>query len=223
MKPDTNQMLKALLARAGDGDDASQDMPDSLKLEALLMCALEGDESTLPFIRELFEILPSMGDIFGAEQAEQLVVRALAGKNIVQREVTERKMKQLREELGGPNPQPLERLLIERVVLCWLHAHFADVQYGLAASISKIERGDYLQRQQDRTQRRYLAAIKCLETVRRLALPIKLDVTVAGALESQSRPACRRPVEVGHKGSFGSGHNSVHRKTANRNGRVRSQ
>jgi hypothetical protein len=203
--------LKDLLARAGEGDDAGQDMPDSVKLQALLVCAATGDESALPFIRELLDILPSMGDTFGVQLAEQQIVSAIAGKNIVQREAIERKLKQLRDDLSGPNPQPLERLLIERVVLCWLHAHYADLQYGLAASISTSERGDYLQRQQDRAQRRYLAAIKCLDTVRRLALPFKVDVTVAGTVKSQPRPTCRRPVEAGRAGTSGFGHESVPR------------
>jgi hypothetical protein len=183
--------LKALLERAGEGDDASQVLSDPQKLEAILMCAAEGDESALPFIREFFDILPSMGDTLGAQQAEQLVMRALVGKNIVQREALERKLKQLRDELGGPNPQPLERLLVERVVLCWLHVHFAEVQFGLVSSISKIERDDYLQRQLDRTQGRYLAAIKCLETVRRLALPIKVDPTARTVERADCGTTCR--------------------------------
>jgi hypothetical protein len=220
VKPDPSKMLKlkALLARSGDGDDSSQDMPHPLELGALLMRAAKGDESTLPFIRELLDLYPSMGDKYGAEQAEQLVVNAISGKNTVQREALDRKRKQLRDELlGGPNPQPLERLLVERVVLCWLHAHFADVQYGLAASISRIEQGDYLQRQQDRAQWRYLAAIKCLATVRRLALPVKLDVTVAGAVESQARAACRRPVEAGPAGTSEFGHDPVTRNSVHNN------
>jgi len=216
VKPDPSQMLKLkdLLARAGEGDDASQDLSDPQKLEALLMCAVEGDETTLPFIRELFDILPSMGDTFGAQQAQHLVMHALAGKNIVQREALERKLEQLRDELGGPNPQPLERLLVERVVLCWLHVHYAEVQFGLASSISKIEREDYLQRQLDRTQGRYLTAIKCLETVRRLAIPIKVDVTVAGTAESAATgtTCSRRPDSPSGRASVSRG---AHRRCVN--------
>lgn len=74
----------------------------------------------------------------------------------------------------------------------------ADYQYGSANDIT-LEHGDYLQRQQDRAQRRYLAAIKCLATVRRLALPIKLDVNVSGTAQSNpAGPTCRRLVERLH-------------------------
>jgi hypothetical protein len=41
-------------------------------------------------------------------------------------------------------------------------------------------------------------------------LPIKVDVTVAGAVESQPKPACRRTVEADHAVASGSGHASVH-------------
>jgi hypothetical protein len=211
--------LKDLLARAGEGDDAGQYLSDPQKLEALLVCAVTGDESALPFIRELLDILPSMGDVFGAKQAEQQILSAIAGKNIVQREALERKLEQMRDELSGQNPQPLERLLIERVVLCWLHSHYADLQYGLAASISTSERSDYLQRQLDRAQRRYLAAIRCLANVRRLALPIKVDVALEGEVGTHPRPACRGPVEVGHGVALGSGRSTVPLEAVN--GRAR--
>lgn len=173
---------------------------DRSLLENVIRRACEGDESMLPAIRMMLDELPNGSRVLGgdlAQEAAQALISAATGKNLVQREALFRKMEELRSELAGPNPQPLERLLIERIVVCWLHAYYADVKYGQAGSVMP-EHGDYLQRQQDRAQRRYLAAIKCLHTVRRLALPIKVDVTVAGAVESQPKPACRRTVEADH-------------------------
>jgi hypothetical protein len=144
-------------------------------------------------------------------------VRAITDKNIAHREAINLKLTELRRELGGTSPHPLERLLVERVVLCWLHVHHADVQCAYATSVT-LEYGDYLQRQQERAQRRYLAAIKCLATVRRLALPIKVAVTVEGAVESQPRPACRRPVDEGHSEGLPSGGRMIAPKTVNRVG-----
>lgn len=190
---------------------------DRSLLEDLIKRASEGDESTLPGIRMMLDILPNgarilEGDL--AHEAAQALIRAVTGSNLVQKEAICRKMEQIRSELSGPNSSPVERLLVDRVVLCWLHVHHADVQYAYATNVT-LEYGDYLQRQQERAQRRYLAAIKSLATVRRLVMPIKVDVTVAGA-ENQTRPACRRPVEDGHTGATGSGQSIVRRKTVKR-------
>ena len=55
--------------------------------------------------------------------------------------------------------------------------------YANATTIT-LEQVEYLQRQQDRTQRRYLVAIKSLATVRRLLSPTRLDVRLAATLEA---------------------------------------
>ncbi len=169
---------------------------DRAGLEKLLARADGGDESAAPEIRDLLDKAPELVQPLGgdlARTAERALVRAIVGTNIGLREALYRKMELMRRELAGPSPQPLERLLVERVVLCWLHAYHADCQYGQAGGVT-LDYGQYLQRQQDRAQRRYLAAIKCLATVRGLALPIKLDVTVGGTVETtSSRATCRRP------------------------------
>jgi len=50
-----------------------------------------------------------------------------------------------------------------------------------------IERIDYNQRRQDRSHRRFLAAVKTLATVRRLALPIRVDVNLATMVNTNLR------------------------------------
>jgi hypothetical protein len=171
---------------------------DPSLLEDIIKRASEGDESTLPAIRMMLDEVPNGSRLLGgdlAHEAAQALIRAVTGTNVVQREALCRKMDELRSELTGPNPQPLEQLLVDRVVLCWLHVHYADVQYAYAMSVT-LAIGDYLQRQQDRAQKRYLAAIRCLAAVRRLALPIKVDVTMAGTVESPTTGStCRRRPE----------------------------
>lgn len=155
-------------------------------LQSLLRRASDGDEAAVPAIREILHTLPEAVQWFGADlahEAEQALIHEITCGNIAQREALLHKLAQLRSELAGANPHPLERLLVDRVVLCWLHAYQAELQYGLAENVPD-DLADCLQQQLDRTQRRLLAAIKCLATVRRLALPIKLDVAVAGVVET---------------------------------------
>ena len=83
-------------------------------------------------------------------------------------EALTRKAAALTLELAGPCPTMLERLLVDRVVTGWLQLHYCDL---LAAQAPTSRQSDYLQRSQERAQRRYLSAIRSLATVRRLLLP----------------------------------------------------
>ena len=61
-------------------------------------------------------------EMFGnlAAGAQEFAVDVVAQTNLAIKEATPRKMAALRAELEGPDPGPIERLLVERVVFCWL-------------------------------------------------------------------------------------------------------
>jgi hypothetical protein len=148
-----------------------------------------GDLSTLPVLEKLLLERPAAVDALGgdlAERAERAMVQALAGDDLGCREALTRKLALLRAELAGPNPTPVERLLAERVVACWLQVHDADFRYGQATSLSP-EWGEYYQRRMNHAHKRYLSALKTLALVRKLAVPVlqlniaKRQVNVAGA------------------------------------------
>jgi hypothetical protein len=109
------------------------------------------------------------GDL--AYQAQRSFIEAAAGDNLVLQEALTRKLELLRNDLAGPSPTPVEKLLVERVVACWLQVHDADIRYAQARDLS-IRWPEYYQRRMDRAHRRYLSALKTLATVRRLALPV---------------------------------------------------
>jgi hypothetical protein len=98
-------------------------------------------------------------------------------------EALSRQVAAMRSELGGPSPSPLEALLADRVIACWLQLHLAERR--LAHRFDQDEAPswallDHYQNWLDRSQRRYLAAIKTLATVRRLQVPILIgQVNVA--------------------------------------------
>ena len=90
------------------------------------------------------------------------------------------KVDALRAELAGQAPTALERLLAERIAVCWLHLHHLELVYAGKDSMS-LELGAYYQRSLSAAQKRYLSAIKTLATVRRLALPVLIgQVKIAG-------------------------------------------
>ena len=106
------------------------------------------------------------------------LIQAIAGKNEVVAEAIGRRAADLRRELAGSEPTPLERLLVSRIVACWLALHYAEAWYAQNLGKLTMEQGEYHQRTIDRAQKRYLAAIKALAQVRRL-LTSTVQVNIA--------------------------------------------
>jgi hypothetical protein len=156
------------------------------ELRSLLERAQRGDEKTLPVLRELLKqphLIESCGNL--ASHAENTLIRAFSGKDLAVKEGVYQKLQSIRAELCGPSPTPLERLLAERIALCWLHVHHLEYQYAGRESMS-LDLGMYFQKSIDRAHKPYLSAIKTLAVVRKLALPVlqvniaKKQVNVAG-------------------------------------------
>jgi hypothetical protein len=104
---------------------------------------------------------------------------------VILREALTRKLATLKEELAGGTP--LERLLVERLVSCWLNVYHIDALYATRMNDLTWAESDYFQRRQERAHRQYLSAIRTLAEVRRLlapALQVNIgtqQVTVANA------------------------------------------
>jgi len=139
-------------------------------------------------LRQFLETRPELWNAIGdlAEQAKLSAMHLLTSGNAVLHEALSRKLTELRAELAGTTPSVLERLLVERVLICWLFVHHADMVAARRTDVSPAQ-AEYHQRRQDHAQRRYLAAIRTLACVRRLPLPaIQVNigaqqVNVAGA------------------------------------------
>ena len=153
--------------------------PKDLKeYDTLMERTKRGDETTLPVLREMLTE-PLIVEIWGnmAAYAERSLIRKLSGNDLAIREGLHRKMESLRAELAGPTPSPLERLLVERIVVCWLHLYRLETIYVDKESES-LHLGAYYQRSVSAAHRRFLSAIKTLVVVRKLALP-ELRVNIA--------------------------------------------
>jgi hypothetical protein len=155
-------------------------IPGGDELRRLVNRAQAGDAAVLSTLRRLLGN-PEAVDMLGgnlATQAQSQLIKKFADKNLLFAEAIPRKLDQLRQELAGPNPSALERLLVERIVSCWLFLHHLETIYGSAAGSLSLDQGNYYQRSIGRAQKNYLAAIKALATIRRLTLPA-LQVNIA--------------------------------------------
>jgi hypothetical protein len=111
---------------------------------------------------------------------ERTLVAAAAGEDLAFKEALTRKLHNLRTELSGPAPTPVERLLVERIVTCWLQLQYVDVRFAQAKDLSPSQ-ADFHQRRINHAHKRFLSAVKTLATVRRLAVPVLIgQVNVAG-------------------------------------------
>jgi hypothetical protein len=175
------------------------------QLQELVLKAQQGDRSVLPQLQEVLDANPKLWQAHGdlALQAQAMWLQLMAPRDLLFRESVQRKLEELRAELSGPSPSPLEKLLVERVVACSLQCHMADC---LAAQISEqqppIPLRQELRRRQESSQRRYLASIKQLATVRKLLNPglspfeLAMRPVAEGNPEVRGRPASAPPSGV---------------------------
>jgi len=124
-------------------------------------------------------------------QALESLLKAFFGPDaLLTHEAQRRQCAALRRELEGPAPTPIERLLVSRIVLCWLHLYCVEAIYGHAVEQGlSIAQHDFHQRRLSLVQSRYLAAIRTLAQVRRLPVP-NVQVNIA---EQQLNVAAMTP------------------------------
>lgn len=142
------------------------------EIRDLLTRAANGDTTTVVAIRKLLEKPDNIEQLGGnlARCAQRSFVDAICGKDITVREAVNAKLTAMRKELLGENSTPVEVLLVERIVACWLQVQDAEIRTAQRKEAS-FKQADFDQRRMDATNKRYLAAIKALALVRKLAVP----------------------------------------------------
>lgn len=159
----------------GDAEDVEERLG---RLKTLAEQAKRGDRGAVPALRKVFDAIPGLWQWHGdlATQVEEAWMAAFIKQDEHLRECVSRRLKQLRREVGGPTPGPLERLLVERVAACWLVLHLSELAYAQKMRDGvPWEASHHWQKMLDRLQRRYLAAIRTLALVRRLEVPVVLE------------------------------------------------
>lgn len=113
-----------------------------------------------------------------AALALDTLITAASGRDLVAKAAFERKAAAQQQEIEGLAPTPLERLLAERIVLCWLHLHYVETLFAQNMKTANLTTKEYYQRRIDRAHARYLSSIRTLAQVRRLQRPT-LQVNIA--------------------------------------------
>jgi hypothetical protein len=159
-------------------------VPVADELRELLARAQAGDSSALAPLRDYVEragLWQQMGDL--SWHAEEALLDAAAGTDPLAKEAMRCHLAQLRDELTRQTVTPLERLLVNRLVLCWAAAHVADVA-AQEKDRGADTQGPHFQRRQDAAHKRLLSAAKQLALVtkllRRAPSPIQVSAALAG-------------------------------------------
>ena len=165
------------------------------RLEGLVSRALRGDREVLPALRDALDRHPALarqaGDL--AARAEDAWLDLLAGQDLFTAEAVRRRLAALRAELAGPQPQPLERLVVDRIAACFLQLQYADVTYAQArdpgASVAALRE---MHRRQEGAERRYQAALRQLAVIRKLLRPALSPLQLALGTTSETAVPKRR-------------------------------
>jgi len=163
--------------------DSSEELQDAIDR------AQDGNRSALPIIREHLASRP--GNYWQLVEYSRVVqntqVKSYTGEGLYVHEVMYEVIERLRSDLGGEDASPLESLLIERIISCYLHVNFAE--NACAETIGageRLEVVEYKQKRLDRAHKRYLAAVKALAQIRKMGPAIQINIArkqlnVAGA------------------------------------------
>jgi hypothetical protein len=159
------------------------------KRQKLIERAAKGDRSCLPEIRALLTEDPEFLEDVGspARWFQGIILKKLDKQHLLVGEAVRQKLDKLRSELEGPNPTPIERLLAERVCLCWFIMYYYETNYATAEDLL-ISQADYHQRKIDKAHARFLSALRTLAQVRKLALPA-LQVNIARNQVNVTQPS----------------------------------
>ena len=136
------------------------------RLERLNKRANSGDTKALAeleaFLRKHPDVLAAAGDL--AKHAEKAWIDLVVGSDSFTRVAVTSQFEQLKRELAGPGPSPLEKLLVDHVAV----THLAERQAELtAAQIGRsLQQAAFRLKKAESAQKRFLAATKLLANLR---------------------------------------------------------
>jgi hypothetical protein len=149
-------------------------------LEDVVRQAQQGDRTALPAIRLILDKSPVLWEEASrlASQVERRWLQVLSGTDLLTQEVLVRQVAEMKSQLAGLSPSPLEQLLVDQIIVCWLQVQQAELR-----SADRLSKNGYVlsnaeENRLDKVNRRFLTAVKSLAQVRKLLTP-KVQLNIA--------------------------------------------
>ncbi len=144
-----------------------------------ILAANSGDRKAIAELREELAgpNANALIDVFGdmAYQVVETILAAMFGDETGYKICVREKLRRMRVEFGWRESSALERVLIERIVATWLHLQNAELICNQAKSCP-LPQATYYEQRIDWAHRRHLSAVKMLATVRKMALPMQVEI-----------------------------------------------
>jgi len=99
--------------------------------------------------------------------AERAWVHAASGSDLHAHEAFMRTLGEVKADLGIHGATPLEKLLIDRIALCWFQVYYCDIAASKTDGVT-TKQAEFTLKRQGAGQRRFLMAVGALATLRRL-------------------------------------------------------
>lgn len=150
------------------------------ELTTLLRQAQAGDRRVLPALKMHMDAHPEywvqQGNL--SREIRDLLITQLSVGDLARQEAITRWCAAQFQALAGPTPSPLEALLVDEILTCWL-----DLDRWRLTSVALDKaptRGDEqaVQRRVDAAHQRFLKAVKTLAQIRKLGVPV-VQINVA--------------------------------------------
>lgn len=140
---------------------------------AILQAAEQNDESSREPLRALLARNPELVERLGTVAADtEDAILAVGTCQVLTRETARAEVAALRHALARPGDADLERLLIDRIGLCWMALLIADMTRAARwADGVSTESADFWDRHVSRLNGDFLRACKTLAMVRRALVP----------------------------------------------------
>jgi hypothetical protein len=160
------------------------EIPPLEERNGLIARAVLGDNEALTAVKAMLaKAMPRMtieqmewfgdGCAFALGRVRERLFAQVAD-NPVEKEAIREMTREVARRLAGPNPTAIEYILAERAAVYWLWAHAEDLTV-LNRGAASIEQLRFDMQRQNAAHKRFLAAVKTLATVRRLAVPVLLQ------------------------------------------------
>jgi hypothetical protein len=136
------------------------------EFDELVEQAEDGDETSLNELRCLLRRNAAAASLLGdvAAHVQQHLIDLLASESIVLREAVSQRMEQARQELLASGDSPLERMLVNQIIVSMLDVNIRHVE-AERTEIGSTRRHTF-ERALDRAQERHLRAVTALQRLR---------------------------------------------------------
>lgn len=147
-------------------------------LQSIMSRAREGDKTVLPKLQRLLDLKPEIWRVGHdlVTMSELAWLKRLSAGDLLALESFRRQVQQIKLDLIGHTPTPLEKLLADRIIAAWLAAQDAEICEASNESSGGKLAAMRLKRLES-ANKRFNAAIKALAMVQRLANGLKIEIT----------------------------------------------